>query len=67
MNPWESIFAQSPVNRGCYEEKDLPQLSWEWPTATWFQTRLEYVREQEPVRRITFCRKPDRRTEQPTA
>ena len=24
MNAWESIFLQSPVNKGCYDEDDLP-------------------------------------------
>jgi hypothetical protein len=49
MNAWESIFLQSPVNDGCYDEDDLPQRNWEWPRETWFQTRLEHIREHEPV------------------
>ena len=49
MNAWESIFAQSRVNDGYYDEEDLPQKSWQWPTATWFQTRLEQLRDQEPT------------------
>jgi hypothetical protein len=49
MKPWESIFLQSPVNDGYYDEEELPQLAWEWPKETWFQTRLDYVREREPV------------------
>lgn len=48
MNAWESVFLQSPVNDGCYEEDDLPQLNWEWPKKTWFQTRLDYVRDHKP-------------------
>ncbi|HEY7321972.1 MAG TPA: hypothetical protein VIE89_30755 [Candidatus Binatia bacterium] len=49
MKAWASIFLQSPVNDGYYDEDDLPHLSWEWPKETWFQTRLDYVREREPV------------------
>ena len=45
MNAWESIFMQSPVNNGYYEENALPQQRWEWPKKTWFQSRLDYVRE----------------------
>ena len=57
MKAWESIFLQSPVNVGYYDEDDLPHLNWEWPKETWFQTRLDYLREREPVlsRRIA-CR-----------
>jgi hypothetical protein len=46
MNAWESIFTQSPVNNGCYAEDELQQQNWSWPTGTWFQTRLDGVRER---------------------
>ena len=36
MNAWESIFLQSRVNDGYYDEEDLPQLCWGWPKDTWF-------------------------------
>jgi hypothetical protein len=49
MNAWESIFLQSPVNDGYYDEEELPQLCWEWPKDTWFQTRLDFIREHESV------------------
>jgi hypothetical protein len=52
MNAWESIFMQSPVNDGCYDEDDLPQQNWQWPEATWFQARLDYVRDHEPRERL---------------
>jgi hypothetical protein len=45
MNAWESIFRQSRVNNGYYDEAKLPQLKWAWPTGTWFQSRLDYLRE----------------------
>lgn len=48
MNGWEAIFVQSPVNDGYYNEDELPQKPWQWPAATWFQARLEGVREQKP-------------------
>jgi hypothetical protein len=49
MNAWESIFMQSPVNNGFYEEDELQQQNWSWPKGTWFQTRLDFVREQMPL------------------
>ena len=47
MNAWESIFVQSPVNEGHYTEDELPYLNWNWPTQTWFQTRLNQLREHQ--------------------
>ena len=44
MNLWESIFTQSPVNDGYYDEDDLPHQRWEWPKATWFQARRDFIR-----------------------
>jgi hypothetical protein len=44
MNTWESIFVQSPVNEGHYDEEELPYLTWNWPKETWFQTRLTEMR-----------------------
>jgi hypothetical protein len=49
MNAWEAIFSQSPVNDGYYEEHDLPHLRWQWPRATWFQTRRNYLRKRQPT------------------
>ncbi len=57
MNAWESIFLQSPANDGYYDEDELPQLKWEWPNGTWFQTRLDHVREYEPLRHLKSHRK----------
>jgi len=45
MNAWESIFMQSPVNDGYYDKDALPEQKWEWPKRTWFQIRLDLVRE----------------------
>ncbi len=47
MNTWESIFVQSPVNDGHYDEDELPYLNWNWPKETWFQTRLQQIREHQ--------------------
>lgn len=47
MTTWEAIFLQSPVNEGYYDEEELPYQPWQWPKATWFQSRLELLREQE--------------------
>ncbi|HZD42266.1 MAG TPA: hypothetical protein VE131_16200 [Terriglobales bacterium] len=49
MNAWESIFMQSPVNEGYYDEDELPYLSWNWPKETWFQTRLTEMRRHQLV------------------
>jgi hypothetical protein len=49
MNAWKSIFLQSPVNSGHYDEDELPHQIWDWPKATWFQGRLDRVREHEPL------------------
>jgi len=43
MKAWESIFRQSRVNDGYYDEDKLPQLKWDWPKGTWFQARLDYI------------------------
>jgi hypothetical protein len=67
MNAWESVFLQSPVNEGSYEEDELPQLNWEWPRETWFQTRLDHVREHGPVLRLKSYRKFNRQGEQQAA
>ena len=48
MKVWEAIFRQSRVNDGYYDERLLPQGKWDWPTGTWFQTRLDQMRGREP-------------------
>ena len=57
MNIWKSVFVKSRVNEGCYDEKCLPDLHWEWPKGTWFQTRLDYARDQAFVGRPKGSRK----------
>jgi len=54
MNAWESIFLQSPANEGWYDENELPQQHWDWPKGTWFQARLDRIRDHEPVRHRRF-------------
>jgi hypothetical protein len=50
MNVWESVISRSRVNDGCcYDEARLPEFRWEWPKGTWFQARVDYAREHEPV------------------
>ena len=58
MSAWESIFFQSPVNGGCYEEDELKQQNWDWPKGTWFQSRLDQIRDHEPVLNRRSHRKP---------
>ncbi len=50
MNTWESIFSQSPANKGYYNGEKLPQAHWDWPKRTWFQARLNLVRESDRPR-----------------
>jgi hypothetical protein len=57
MNFWETIFRQSPVNDGYYDEQSLPQSRWDWPSGTWFQTRLDRIREREPISGVRAVRK----------
>ena len=47
MNTWEAVFSQSPVNKGIYSGETLPQAHWDWPKRTWFQGRLNQVREHD--------------------
>ena len=58
MNAWESIFLQSPVNAGRYVADELPQQIWDWPKETWFQARLDRIREHEPVLNRRSNKKP---------
>jgi hypothetical protein len=57
MNVWEAVFSQSRVNNGYYDEQWLPQSRWDWPSKTWFQGRLDYVREHEPIWALKTVRK----------
>jgi len=64
MNAWESIFLQSPVNDGWYDENELPEQKWDWPTGTWFQARLDQIRDHEPMlkRRVDAKRGHDKQS-----
>ncbi len=44
MNAWQNIFGQSRVNSGRYLGDRLPTQNWRWPSGTWFQSRLRYLR-----------------------
>ncbi|HVO92511.1 MAG TPA: hypothetical protein VMT22_06700 [Terriglobales bacterium] len=50
MNAWESVFRQSWVNHGIYDENRLPLNRWEWPTGTWLQARLDHTRKDRSAR-----------------
>lgn len=45
MSNWEAIFSQSPVNDGYYDEQRLPEVHWDWPRGTWFQSRRDLIRD----------------------
>ena len=57
MNAWKSVFLQSRVNNGYYDEDRLPQLKWDWPKGTWLQSRLYHVRDHEPALSLKSTRK----------
>ena len=56
-NTWEAIFSQSPVNKGYYNGEKLPQAHWAWPKSTWFQSRLNLIRESERLAPLKSSRK----------
>jgi len=56
MNTWEAIFSQSPVNKGFYNGEKLPQANWAWPKRTWFQARLNQVREHDRHQPVKISR-----------
>jgi hypothetical protein len=62
MNTWEAIFSQSPVNNGFYNGEKLPQIHWTWPKRTWFQSRLNHVREHD---RLWATKQPGREIQDP--
>ena len=50
MSVWVSVIGRSRVNDGySYVADKLPEFRWQWPKGTWFQARLDYAREHEPV------------------
>jgi hypothetical protein len=57
MSTWETIFSQSPVNEGYYNEQRLPQLHWDWPRGTWFQSRLGFIRDHAVPGNLKTSRK----------
>lgn len=58
MKTWEAVFSQSPVNQGYYDESCLPQIHWGWPRGTWFQSRLDYIRDHERLSGVKQVIKP---------
>jgi hypothetical protein len=46
MSAWVTIFNQSPVNNAPYDGDRLPEQIWRWPTETWFQARVRYLRQR---------------------
>jgi hypothetical protein len=65
MNAWESIFRQSRVNNGYYDEDKLPQSKWDWPRETWFQARPDQTRDQNPITGVKAGRSFGRSDEMP--
>ncbi len=43
---WRRIFEQSALNGGYYDEKDLVQRVYRPVTDSWFQKRLDHVRNE---------------------
>lgn len=60
VNAWESVFVQSKANDGYYDEDSLLEFRWDWPKGTWFQARLDYIRERQPRPKLK-CHRPELR------
>ena len=50
---WQSIFAPNPVNRGYYDQDELPHCNWNWPKRPGFQMRRNIV----PARQSAWTHK----------
>ena len=59
MSSWVAVFSQSPVNNAPYDGERLPEQIWRWPTGTWFQARVRYLRQcnNERAARSTGARR----------
>jgi len=66
MNVWESVFTQSRVNDGYYDEERLPDFRWAWPKDTWFQSRLDYARDHHHVGALRIGKKSRHSDDLPT-
>ena len=62
MTSWQLIFLQSRANNAAYDGDYLPAQNWDWPTGTWFQERLYYLRAER--REITEKYSQDQEIEQ---
>jgi hypothetical protein len=60
MNSWELMFLQSKVNNRGYTGDHLTPQNWAWPQETWFQKRLDELRQK---RRQTAARPQQSRTQ----
>lgn len=49
MNTWAAVFSQSPANNATYLGENLPAQIWQWPSGTWFQNRVRYLRKQHQL------------------
>lgn len=47
---WQRIFSLSPINGGMYFGEHLPPSRMTWPRSTWFQRRLDYLRENQKLK-----------------
>lgn len=47
MSPWQFIFLQSRINLPCYSIVEPQASHWSWPKETWFQNRLNHIRNVE--------------------
>lgn len=47
MTYWQMIFTLSKANEADYLGDMLPSNRWQFPTSTWFQTRLEKIRKEQ--------------------
>jgi hypothetical protein len=54
---WQRIFLQSKVNGGCYRGDSLNRVHWSWPTDTYLERRLSYLRQARSAGRLSTSEK----------
>ena len=56
---WQRIFSQSKVNGAPYSGEELLPFNWSWPTNTYLQHRLQYVRRYRSSDERVDLNRPD--------
>jgi len=62
---WLNVFSNSKVNGAEYREDKLPLHTWAWPTDTFLQRRLRFVRANGADERVIVAQNPTLRQSHP--